>query len=91
MRRFARDNKIHVWIVSHPKKPLDASQAPGLYDITGSANWANKADNGISIFRQPNSDLVEVHVKKIRFKEVGEIGSTEFIYDRICGIYKAKF
>jgi len=86
VRQFARNNEIHVWIVTHPKKPNEEiKSAPGLYNITGSANWANKADNGISIFRTENQ--VEVHIKKIRFKEVGKPGKVNFKYDIPSGRY----
>jgi len=88
VRRFARDNEIHVWIVAHPKKPdQEIKTAPGLYQITGSANWANKADNGISIFRNMVNDQVEIHIKKIRCKEIGKIGQVNFRYEMQSGKY----
>lgn len=54
IRRFARTNEVHVWIVAHPTKmPKDKEtgvyQPPRLYDISGSAHFYNKADNGITV------------------------------------------
>lgn len=53
LRRFARDNKVHCWLVAHPRQMgnLWTGQAPGLQDISGGANFHNKADNGIVVHR----------------------------------------
>ena len=47
LKAFARAYNVALWVVAHPKKPMTFGQkpaAPGLYDISGSAHWANKAD-----------------------------------------------
>ena len=42
----------HVWFVAHPRQMQNwQGQPPTLYDISGSANFINKADNGIVIHR----------------------------------------
>jgi twinkle protein len=55
MRQFARRHGIHLWVVAHPAKlyrEKDGSYpVPTLYDISGSAHWRNKADNGICVWR----------------------------------------
>jgi twinkle protein len=52
VRRFARDTDCHVWFVAHPRQQKVLSgQAPGLYDISGSAHWFNKTDNGVVVHR----------------------------------------
>eukprot|EP00878_Enallax_costatus_P020576 GHUV01021757.1.p1 GENE.GHUV01021757.1~~GHUV01021757.1.p1 ORF type:complete len:704 (+),score=272.75 GHUV01021757.1:606-2717(+) len=53
LRRFARDNKVHCWLVAHPRQfgGMWSGQAPGLQDISGGANFHNKADNGIVVHR----------------------------------------
>ena len=93
IRRFARMNNVHVWIVAHPtklKRNDDGTYpVPRLYDISGSAHFHNKADNGIAVYRRdPRIPNVEVHVQKIRFREVGQIGSTSLKFVKDCGIYK---
>ncbi len=54
LKRFARRFRVHVAIVAHPKK-IDARdnevRAPGGYDISGSANWFNMPDLGVTVFR----------------------------------------
>ena len=89
IRRFARDNEIHIWVVAHPTKPIKGRDldAPKLYDISGSANWANKADCGISIFRNTRDNNVQVNITKIRFKEIGKPGTVDFDYDIPSGRY----
>lgn len=51
IKRFAKQNDVAVWVIAHPSKPMNKiggkATLPGLYDISGSANWANKADYGI--------------------------------------------
>lgn len=91
VRRFARMNEIAVWVVAHPTKPIRdmAIMAPTAYDISGSANWANKADNALSVFRG-EGDEVQIHVKKIRFKEVGKLGQVELKYEHKSGRYLNK-
>jgi hypothetical protein len=56
---------------------------------SGSANWANKADIGLVVHRDPNSDptRTDIFVRKVRFKQVGEIGTTSLGYDRATGRY----
>lgn len=91
IRRFARDNDIHIWIVAHPtklQKDLKGKYpVPTTYDISGSANWRNKSDNALSIFRHVKDNLVEIHIQKIRWKEVGKMGMATLNYDFINGCY----
>ena len=50
---------------------------------SGSANWANKADIGLVVHRDPNRDPTgtDIFVRKVRFKQVGKIGTTSLRYD----------
>lgn len=45
--------QVAVWLVAHPRQfgNMWAGQRPGLQDISGGANFANKADNGIVVHR----------------------------------------
>jgi hypothetical protein len=93
VKRFAQCHGVHVWFVAHPAKmQRDKSGSlptPTLYDISGSANWVNKADLGIVVHRDPDKDptRVEIHVRKVRFKSVGKIGAALLRWDRITGQY----
>lgn len=86
IRRFARFNGIHIWVVAHPAKPQQKNKSgdfdpPQLYDIAGGANWRNKADNGITVHRDFDTNLVSAIVRKIRFREVGQTGETFFKFN----------
>jgi twinkle protein len=93
VKRFAQHHGGHVWFVAHPAKlQRDNSGSrpiPTLYDISGSANWVNKADFGIVIHRDPDKDSTraEIHVRKVRFKEEGKIGGVSLRWDRATGRY----
>jgi twinkle protein len=58
-----------------------------MYDIAGSANWFNKIDNGLSIYRDYDTGIVDVYVQKIRFKFIGKIGRAGFQWDKFTGKY----
>lgn len=94
MRQFARKYGIHLWVVAHPAKlyrEKDGSYpVPTLYDISGSAHWRNKADNGICVWRDFKDDSapVEVHVQKIRFRQIGKIGVARLQYQKAIASYR---
>ena len=93
LKRFAQTYDVHVWIVAHPRKmnAIDGViPVVGLYDISGSAHWANKADLGWCVTRDRNNPSlpVEVHVLKVRFKECGTSGGVaKFSWDKASGRY----
>lgn len=88
LRRFARLNQIHIWVVAHPAKMPRSKEdgtypVPSPYDVHGSAHWRNKADNAICVWRDlVNKDSpTEIHVQKIRFREIGKIGMAQLVYN----------
>lgn len=95
IRRFARQNGCHVWVVAHPTKLLKDKNGnypvPTPYDISGSANWRNKADNCLCVWREldpaKHSTEVEIHVQKIRNKPTGKLGMAKLEYNRVTGRY----
>jgi len=92
IRRFARMNAVHIWVVAHPKNLVkDTSgiyKPPSMYEISGGAHWRNKADNGLCVHR-PNyqDDITDVYIQKIRFREVGKPGEVSLRYCRDTGTY----
>jgi twinkle protein len=79
--RFASIYDVAFWIVAHPTKPFEGKQKmPTLYDISGSANWANKPDFGLSYHRGPNN-TAELCVTKVRKGYPGRRGSIKVTYD----------
>jgi len=92
IRRFARMNGVHVWVVAHPKnlsKDSDGKyKPPTMYEISGGAHWRNKADNGICVHRPDfQTPITEIYVQKIRFREVGKIGMVRLQYCGDTGTY----
>lgn len=90
IKRFKDVNNIHVFLVAHPRKIGKMGkqhEVPTLYDIAGSAHFFNKADNGITIYRNDESNQVDVHVQKVRFRFVGKKGMISFTYDVLTGRY----
>lgn len=94
MRQFARHHEIHLWLVAHPtklKKNDDGAEpVPGLWDISGSANWRNKADAGLTVWRDISNpaEPVQVHITKIRFQETGHEGMVRFEFNPVSGRYR---
>lgn len=95
VRQFARRHGVHVWIVAHPQKMYRDKDSgnypvPSLYDISGSANWRNKADCGIVVWRDfGNAQTpVEVHVQKVRFRQVGKLGMAKLNYQPTTQTYR---
>ena len=88
IRHFARQNDVHVWVVAHPTKLLREKDGkypvPTPYDISGSAHWRNKADNCLTVWRDlsdSDSLVTEIHVSKVRFREVGKVGHCELRFN----------
>ena len=90
VRRFARENSTHVWIVAHPTKLKKAEVGPYKgkyppptpYDIADSAHFYNKADNCLSLWRDVwnDSSVVEMHIQKVRHRAVGKPGMVQLKY-----------
>ena len=55
---------------------------PSIYDIAHSSDFPNQADNIITVYRNMVSTKTEVYVQKIKFEEIGFIGSCEFYFDK---------
>lgn len=97
VRQFARHHAVHVWVIAHPQKLYKDKDGnypvPTPYDISGSAHWRNKADNCITIWRnydQAKKHEVDVHVQKIRFRQIGQVGIAELIYEPPTATYRDK-
>jgi hypothetical protein len=94
IRRFARQHQVHTWLVAHPTKLVKGNDGqypvPTAYDIAGSAHWRNKADNIVSVWRDVTASdhRVQVHVQKIRFREVGHLGMVELVFDPLTGRFR---
>jgi twinkle protein len=94
INRFLRLNGVIGNIVAHPRL-LPHDVATGnfpivtMWDVAGSANWANKANAVISVHRDRSdpSSNTQIHVQKIRFRELGKLGMGEVKYDVVSGSF----
>jgi twinkle protein len=83
--RLARQLKVHVAIVAHPRKMETAKDGapkiPGPYDIAGSSYFYNKPSLGVTVHRDPaispdtkepdpNSTRTQIWVWKSKFQDV---------------------
>jgi twinkle protein len=69
IKNFIRRYNVAFWVVAHPTKPQKGvNSPPGLYDVSDSANWSNKADYGLTYHRADKSknegELIVVKVRK---------------------------
>ena len=91
LTNFAQRNDILIILMAHPtKQPKNKDgviEAPTLYDISGSANFFNKADFGIVVHRNRIENNVEVHIQKVKFRHLGECGTALFKYNLNNGRY----
>lgn len=89
IRNFARVTDLHVWLVAHPTKMPNndqgEEQVPKLQNISGSIHFRNKADFGLTVFRDLSSgaDEVDLIVTKSRWLDYAEPGRVRFRYDKI--------
>lgn len=91
LRRFAREQGIHIWLVAHPAKMFKEKDGtysvPDGYSVSGSAHFYNKADNIIAVHRDQSrpDQPTEVHVQKIRSRWLGKRGTAYLWWRSTCG------
>ena len=92
---FARFNDVLVFLVAHPRK-MQKGEVPTMYDISGSANFFNKADYGITVHKTRNTDSgqydnsSDIHIQKIKFKHLGNLGCAEMNWNYNNGRYEQR-
>lgn len=92
---FAKIYGVLIFLVAHPRKmPMQKDTmkviAPTLYDINGSANFYNKCDYGISVYRDREKMLTNIQILKVKFRHLGEGGECDFTYNYFNGRYMNK-
>ncbi len=92
--QFAKMNDVLVFLVAHPRKmnktTSGKTEVPSLYDISGSANFYNKTDYGITVHRKTDDqnvmiNEVEVYFQKIKYKHLGKQGIVPLQYEYKSG------
>jgi hypothetical protein len=90
---FAKKYNVHIFLVAHPTKMQKNQQGkyevPTLQNISGSVHFANKAHNGLSIYRNFDTGITEVHIQKAKFYWLGQVGLRQFMFDTQTRQYKS--
>lgn len=84
LKRFALNYECAVWLVAHPRKPHSDGnpKPPSLYDLAGSAHFANKADYGLVVHREDLSGTtIEARIVKVRMGLPGRPGRVFLDWD----------
>ena len=91
LTNFAQQNDMLVFLMAHPTKmPKNVEgefEVPTLYNISGSANFYNKADFGITVHRNKSGGWTEIHIQKVKFRHLGEQGMVKLKYNLNNGRY----
>lgn len=91
LRWFARKFDVAIFIVIHPTKmnKLDNGLYPvcDLYNCKGASEIFDKADMGLTVWRNELEDYAELHVTKIKFRHLGEKGKATFKFNTRNGRY----
>jgi len=90
---FLDKYKVHGFLVAHPTKlRKDATtkkyEIPNLYSISGSAHFFNRTHNGMSIYRDFETNQVDVYVQKVKWSWLGKIGFCSYNFDTMTRRYK---
>lgn len=91
LKRFALNYECAVWLVAHPRKPHSDGnpKPPSLYDLAGSAHFANKADYGLIIHRDDMAGTqIEARVVKVRMGLPGKPGRVFLNWDQSLSDYR---
>lgn len=88
---FNKKNGTHSFIVAHPTKmrmnhDTGKYDIPGLYDISGSANFYNKADIGMCMYKEEQGRNTLV-IQKVKFKFWGQVGQISLSWNQENGRY----
>lgn len=95
LTNFAKFNDVLIFLVAHPTK-LPKHEKPTLYSISGSANFYNKCDYGITVHRTFDennlmTNEVEILIQKVKFKNLGSQAEVKLKYNYINGRFETTF
>ena len=91
LRWFCRKYDVAGFIVMHPTKlqKLENGQYPvcDLYNCKGASEINDKADVGITAWRNKEEDYAELHITKMKFRNLGKNGHATFKFNINNGRY----
>lgn len=83
--RFEQKHDLFTFLVAHPAKPKKTKggeyEVPDLYSVSGSSNFYNKPDWGMTVHRNFKSGLTEIHINKAKWDHLGKRGSCALKYN----------
>jgi len=84
--------KVHGFLVAHPTKlkkdPRTGKyEIPTLYSISGSAHFFNRTHNGISVYRDFETNVVDVYVQKVKWSWLGQLGFVSYQFNTFTREY----
>jgi twinkle protein len=89
---FCKKHNILIILVAHPrkmeKKDNGSYAMPTLYDINGSANFYNKCDFGMCVYRDYTNNTTQFVIMKVKFKHLGGCGAVNLTYNYNNGRYE---
>ncbi len=91
---FLKRRSVHGFLVAHPTKirkdeKTGKYKVASLYDISGSAHFFNKTHNGLSVYRDFETNVVDVYVQKVKDSWLGKIGFCTFSFDPMTRKYES--
>jgi twinkle protein len=88
--QFCQQTNTHLFLIAHPRKMETENniyKVPTPYDISGSSDFFNKAYNCFTVYRSigeksiVGSDVVQIHIQKVKRKDNGQQGKFEIAPD----------
>lgn len=83
---FCEANLLHCFLVAHPRKMekekgTERFVVPNMYSVAHSADFANKADNGLCVYVDWEVKTTHIYRQKVKFDHWGYKGVSEYKYD----------
>lgn len=90
---FLEKYRVHCFLVAHPTKlrkdpGTKKYEVPTLYSISGSAHFFNRTHNGMSIYRDFETNQVDVYVQKVKWSWLGKIGFCSYNFNTFTREYE---
>lgn len=82
--RFEQAHDLFVFLVAHPSKMSKVGKeysVPDLYNVSGSSNFYNKPDWGVTVHRNYTTGLTEIHITKVKDEHLGKMGVISMRYN----------
>jgi len=91
---FLEKYKVHGFLVAHPtklqkNKNTGKYDIPTLYNISGSAHFYNRTHNGMSVYRDFDTGLVDIYIQKVKYHWLGKLGYCSFNFNKDTRMYTA--